>query len=101
MELSKILKKLMREQGVSVAKITKATKVPSKTIYNWLAGSEPKSFLQVKKVADYFDVSLDFLCFGIEQAKSVATQTKGPLDKYSDEINAGVFEVVLRRVKRN
>lgn len=37
-------------------------------------------------------VGLDYLCFGIEQKES-------SLKDFKDEINAGIFEVLLRRVK--
>ncbi|MBF0361971.1 MAG: helix-turn-helix transcriptional regulator [Oligoflexia bacterium] len=107
MELKNILKKLIKERDTSIAKVSRTTKIPSKTIYNWLSGSEPKSFLQVKRVADYFEVSLDYLCFGIEPNKihegnSVTSRgmSSETIERYNDEINAGVFEVVLRRIKK-
>ena len=95
MELKSILKKTVNEKGISIAHLSRATKVPLQTLHGWLQGSEPKSIRQVKMVADYLEVDLDYLCFG-NKPKSVHNQ----IDIYKDEINAGVFEVVLRRVKR-
>lgn len=95
MELKIILKKLIQEKGITITGLSRASKVPLQTLHGWLQGSEPKSLRQVKKVADYFDVDLDYLCFGIEQSR------KEILNDFQDEINAGVFEVVLRRVKPN
>lgn len=54
-----------------------------------------QSLRQVKVVADYLNVDLDYLCFGIKPLQ-VANQ----LTEHKDEINAGIFEVVLRRVKK-
>lgn len=93
MELKIILKKLIQEKGITITGLSRATKVPLQTLHGWLQGSEPKSLKQVKKVADHFDVDLDYLCFGIEHKKS-------SLDDYREEINAGIFEVVLRRVRK-
>lgn len=91
--LQKILKALIRENDVTVAQLSRSTKLARQTIDNWLSGQEPRSLAQVKKVADYFGVSVDYLCFGQEKK-----ETK--IQDYGEEINAGVFEVVLRRVKK-
>lgn len=93
MELKIILKKLIKEKGITITGLSRSTKVPLQTLHGWLQGSEPKSLKQVKKVADYLAVDLDYLCFGIEPKKT-------SLDDYREEINAGIFEVVLRRVKK-
>jgi lambda repressor-like predicted transcriptional regulator len=92
MELKAILKKLIKIKGISVAHLSRETKVPLPTLHGWLQGTEPKSLRQVKIVADYLGVDLDYLCFGV--------RTKPELEDFQDEINAGIFEVVLRRVKR-
>ena len=92
MELKKILKKLIKENGLTIVGLSRATKVPLQTLHGWLQGNEPKSLKQVKMVADFFQVDLDYLCFGIEKKSKNITD-------YQDEINAGVFEVVLRRIK--
>ncbi|MCB0421346.1 MAG: helix-turn-helix transcriptional regulator [Bdellovibrionales bacterium] len=93
MEIKRVLKELLKERDLSVAQLARVTGVPRQTIDNWMAGQEPRSLKQVKKIADYFAVPLDFLCFG-ESARDQSIQD------FEDEINAGVFEVVLRRVKR-
>lgn len=94
-ELKTILKKLIRERGISITHLSRATRVPLQTLHGWLQGSEPKSIRQVKKVADYFDVDLDYLCFGIKPKP-----VKNKIEELQEEINAGIFEVVLRRIKK-
>ncbi len=93
MELKKILKELLRKKDISVAQLARHSGVARQTIDNWLAGQEPRSLTQVKQVADYFDVPVDYLCFG-------QTVKEKSIRDYEDEINAGVFEVVLRRLKK-
>ena len=93
MELKDVLKRLLKKDGISITYLSKRTKVPVQTIHNWLNGMEPRSISQLRKIADYFEVSLDYLCFGIEQK-----ETQKGFEQYKEEINAGVFEVVLRRV---
>lgn len=95
MELKSILRKCIRERGITIAGLSRSTKVPTQTIHGWLQGNEPKSLRQVKAVADYLKVDLDYLCFGIKP-KNQSNQ----IEQFQDEINAGIFEVVLRRVKK-
>lgn len=92
MELKNILKKLLKDNDISVAKLSRVTKIPRQTIDNWLSGQEPRSLSQVKIVAEYFDISIDQLCFGVSQPQN-------PIIQYENEIRAGVFEVILRKVK--
>lgn len=88
-----ILKKLLHEHDITAAQLARATKIPPQTINNWLSGQEPRGLGQIKAVADYFEVSVDYLVYGKEDSKD-------KIEKYEDEINAGVFEVVLRRVRK-
>jgi len=87
------LKRLVAESGITVTHLARATNIPAQTLHNWLAGAEPKSLVQLKRVSEYFDVSLDYLCFGKEAKPNKS------LTEYENEINAGVFEVVLRKIK--
>lgn len=89
--LSKNLKKLIFEKGITVTGLSRSTKVPVQTLYGWLIGSEPKSIKQVKNVADFLAVDLDYLCFGI-------TPKQPSIFDYENEINSGIYEVVLRKV---
>lgn len=95
MKLAQQLKKLIHQHGTTVSILSKSVKTPNQTIHNWLSGSKPRDLDQVKKVADHFKVSLDFLLYGIESEKPTT-----PIEAFRDEINAGIFEVVLRRVKK-
>lgn len=92
--LAQNLKRLLKDQDLTVAQLSRATKVPSQTLNNWLVGLEPRSMGQVKIVAQFFGMSLDELAYG-EKPKSSPLKLKD----YEDEIYAGVFEVVLRRKK--
>ena len=96
MKLATQLKKLLQQNGATVTNLSKATGVATQTLHNWLSGSKPRDFDQTKKIADHFKVSLDFLIYGIE----TEFRTSSPLKDFDSEINAGIYEVVLRRVKK-
>ena len=94
MNLKNQLNELLERHHMSASDLSRELDLPKSTISDWLAGSNPKNIGQVKKVADLFEVTLDYLCFGeIPKKPNLAR-----LDDYRDEINAGVFEVVLRRI---
>ncbi len=95
MVLKSILKKSIKDRGITIAHLSRATGVPLQTLHGWLQGSEPKSLRQVKAIADYLEVDLDYLCFGVTPQQSV-----NHIEHFQDEINAGIFEVVLRRIKK-
>ncbi len=89
--LDKQLKLLLSKGDISVAQLGRATGVPSKTIYGWTTGTAPKDINQVKKLASFFKVSLDSILFGEIDAQE--------LQLFFPEINAGVYEVILRKVQ--
>lgn len=94
-KIKTVLKKLLYEHDLTAAQLARATKIPPQTINNWLSGQEPRSLNQLKAVADYFKVTVDFLVYGSKEEKGQQS-----FQDYEDEINAGTFEVVLRRVKK-
>lgn len=91
--LSEILKATLAERGMGVPTLAKRTGISRQTIANWIDGQKPQNIEQVKAVADYLGMTLDEICFGVIKPK------KTILEEHKHEINAGVFEVVLRRVK--
>jgi transcriptional regulator with XRE-family HTH domain len=93
-KIKTILKKLLHEHDITAAQLARACKIPPQTINNWLSGQEPRNLNQIKAVADHFEISVDYLVYGQLENKKEA------IEEYKDEINAGTFEVVLRRVKR-
>lgn len=95
MEFQKQLKKLLESKDMSASDLSRKVGISVKTIHNWLTGQAPRDINQVKKVANYFETSVDMLCFGVE-----AKESPEAIEAHRDEINAGIFEVVLRRVKK-
>jgi len=93
MKLKDQLKTLIEGERLTISRLSKETKVPVQTLHNWLSGMEPRSLKQVRKVADYFEVSIDYLCFAIEP------KPKESLGDFEEEIFAGKFDVILRRAK--
>ena len=64
-----IFEQLLQKYGVSAYKVAKATGVTQSTLSDWKRGrSTPKSE-NMKKLADYFGVSIDYLMTGKEETE--------------------------------
>lgn len=92
--LANNLRILLRREGIGVPTLAKRAKVPRQTIANWMAGQSPQNLAHLKAVAACFGTTIDELCFGPLSGAKPAR-----IESYLSEINAGVFEVVLRRTK--
>jgi PAS domain S-box-containing protein len=55
---------LLKIRKMTAAELARRSQVSKQSISNWLAGVQPRSIPEIKKVADVFGVSLDVLCFG-------------------------------------
>lgn len=95
MILSKQLQEHLNKRGITISQLARMSGVPKQTISDWITGRKPQSVTSLKKVADALGTSIDCLCFGKIEKKERAI-----IDEFKDEINAGVFEVVLRRIKK-
>lgn len=93
MKLKKNLEYLMRVEGLSVVKLASRSEIPKQTIHNWLCGASPRSMDQLKKLAVYFKLTVDELCF--DDLSKNQIQEENPIVVYGKEIRAGVFQVVL------
>lgn len=94
MRLKTNLEYLMRVEGLTVVKLASRSGIPKQTVHNWLCGASPRSMDQLKKLAVYFKLTVDELCFGDLSKNQI--QEESPLVVYGKEIRAGIFQVVLR-----
>ena len=71
-----IFEQLLQKYGVSAYKVAKETGVTQSTLSDWKRGrSTPKSE-NMKKIADYFGVSIDYIMTGKENDLDKAPQLK-------------------------
>lgn len=69
-----IFEQLLQKYGVSAYKVAKETGVTQSTLSDWKRGrSTPKSE-NMKKLADYFGVSIDYLMTGKEETSNKEPQ---------------------------
>jgi len=66
-KLDKILKKLIKDKGVSARQVSRDCKIAQSTLTNFLSGRGPHKPEQVLTLAKYFGVSMEFLLFGVDE----------------------------------
>jgi transcriptional regulator with XRE-family HTH domain len=64
MNISKNLEKYLESSEISLNEFSRRISIPPSTIHGWLNGVPPKNLNDLKKVAEFFNVTLDELCFG-------------------------------------
>lgn len=80
-----IFDKLCQDRGITPYRVCKETGLTTATISNWKAGRYTPKADKLQKIADYFDVSLDYLMTGIEEFRDSATFNPGHLRASGEE----------------
>lgn len=98
-KLSTTLPLLRQKKGnITLQELSHATDVPYGTLYSWETNHvQPKSWTQVKSVADFFHISIDQLVFGIKQSIEAENEVLyEPNSPIQIEIN-GPIEIYIKK----
>lgn len=83
----KIFKDLMEEYGITAYKVSKETGIATSTLSDWKSGRSTPKQDKLQKIADYFNVSLDYLAGNKEKEISDNVQkTEDKLDILEDDM---------------
>lgn len=63
--VSEVLFELMEKHGINRQQLADTTGVPYTTLQGWTESAEPKVQDNLIKIAKFFNVSLEYLCYGI------------------------------------
>lgn len=69
-----IFERLLQKHGVTAYKVSKETGVTQSTLSDWKRGRSTPKTDNMKKIADYFGVSVDYLMTGVEDASKTETK---------------------------
>jgi hypothetical protein len=91
------LEALMKKRNVSARELAKAIDEPQKTVNDWLVYKTriPRDPQALKKLSEFFQVSIHFLLFGQEDPKSLL---EALLEK--TEIHTGLYEISIKKVSK-
>ena len=69
--LSKTLKRLMEQRHITLNSLANELSINKSTLHNWLNGVLPQSVVALYKVATFFGLTLDEICFGKESVQII------------------------------
>ena len=64
-----IFELLLKERGVTAYRVSKDTGITTATLSDWKNGKSQPKVDKLQKIADYFGVSMDYLCGKGEEAE--------------------------------
>lgn len=88
-KLAENLNKLAQEKNLKISTIAYKVGMSQSTLHSYFNGVEPKSMIALKKVADFFNMTIDELIFGESSTDSFRDSkdvNKFDLSKYRFEI---------------
>lgn len=89
----------MQERGLTVAKLSRKSGVPAKTLYHWLSGQKPRHIEQIFAVGDALGVGVDALFGRLSAPSSPRAEELPPVRDLLEELRVGSFELILRPIK--
>jgi transcriptional regulator with XRE-family HTH domain len=93
--LGKVIVKELNKRNMSASALAKECGVPVTTLHNWIQGIKPStsSMKYVKSLANYLNLSLDELFFGIAKKDKSEVIYRGT---YSDQ--GTIYRVTIEKV---
>lgn len=90
------LRELLRSRGMTAADLSRVTGIPKQSISDWLAGVTPRDLKRLKKVAEYFGVTVDQIVFG--DNNNIGGHTVAVATEDGGGWVTGIYEVRFRRI---
>ncbi len=92
------LEKLCRERGISINELARRLSISSKTVHEWVgkSGRLPRNPEHLKKLSEFFSISIEFLLFGKERDRIFLDS----LFVHSD-VHTGLYEITIKRIAPN
>lgn len=88
-----IFAELLKKHNVTRYQVSKATGVPQSSLSDWSKGKSKPKYDNMKKIADYFGVSVDYLLGNEEKEKPATGEGNGLEDLLKDQFIAFYGEV--------
>jgi transcriptional regulator with XRE-family HTH domain len=93
----KSLQRLMDEQGVTAAKLSKETRIPKSTISEWLRGRQPKFDETILRLAKFLQVSPEDLLTGEKSKELSKVEISASDDDGYVAIHDGIFRLKIEK----
>ena len=86
-----VLKRLLSRKEMKQSELANAVGLPQSTFHDWVNGRKPRELTFVKKIADFFNVTFEYMIFG----------TKTDQEKMAAYIRKLEFENAMLKLEQN
>ncbi len=90
-----VFERLLKERNVTASDVSKATGIARSNFTDWKKGRTTPKLEKIQKIADYFDVSIEYLMTGEE--KNPIVRTDGQPGWYSNPETAKLAQMAFDR----
>jgi predicted transcriptional regulator len=90
LKIAQTLKKLIKDRDLTLKEVSSLTGIPASTIQHIVNGRSVKDVSTLIKIAEGFEVSLNFLLYGKDE-------TPQEFKMSPEDLFSGVFEIVVRK----
>lgn len=91
------LRGLMQERNLTAKEISRATGISKSTLSEWLGGRVPRFGEDVVKLAQFLNVSLEFLANGKEAEEKVVNELLAQSGNNFATIHTGVYRINVEK----
>ncbi|MBI4405703.1 MAG: helix-turn-helix transcriptional regulator [Deltaproteobacteria bacterium] len=90
-----VLQQLMEEKNLSSRELAAKISLPAKTVSEWVGdgGRIPRNPEHLKRLSDFFSISVHYLLFGQEDPKTSLGEIVNGV-----EIHSGLYEITIKKV---
>jgi transcriptional regulator with XRE-family HTH domain len=104
LKLGDILKKEMKIKSLTISNLSKECGISRTTIHNWIQGIGPSSnnIPSLVKLCLYFDISLEYLLFGMEFSRRMSIDRNdldGMVYQGTYEDRGELFSIFIKKLK--
>lgn len=93
-----MFKKLCDRKGLTASDVSKATGVSGATLTSWKKGDYTPKLDKLQKIADYFQVSVDYLITGRDSKKESIEGTEYYFSDETAEMAQEIFDDAEKRI---
>lgn len=99
--LAEQLKKLLKQFDMNLTELSRRTDIAPSTLHGWLNGLEPKSIIQIQRVALYFNISIDYLCFNSNIDYEIQSIGTLDLNGHFGQVKTNTVEIYIKKEIEN
>lgn len=98
-QFSKNLKDIIKKRKLTITEISKGTNIPISNISEWAQGRKPVLSEDLIRLADYLEVSLEYLITGKNKEDEIIENIINRVGEEFTQIHKGIYRITVEKQK--